>query len=89
MAYSIRYKQSVAKDLARLSKPTQRRVLDKIEAELIANPLAHPALKGAYAGLRRLRVGDYPIIYTVSGRGCADPAHRPPPRGLPLVPVQG
>lgn len=65
MAYNIRYKQSVAKDLAHLSKPTQRRIMDKIETELTSDPERHPLLKGAYAGLRRLRVGDYRIIYTV------------------------
>ena len=65
MDYKLTYKRSVAKDLDHLSRQTQRRILDKIEAELTANSLAHPALKGPYAGLRRLRVGDYQVIYTV------------------------
>ncbi len=65
MAYRITYKRSVARDLARLDKPSQRRILDKAEADLSADPLKHPALKGSYAGLRRLRVGDYRVIYAV------------------------
>lgn len=65
MGYKLTYKRSVAKDLAHLSKPTQRRILDKIETELTSDPERHPLLKGAYAGLRRLRVGDYRVIYTV------------------------
>ena len=64
MAYRITYKRSVARDLAHLDKPTQRRILDKIEAELSSDPLRYPALKGSYAGLRR-RVGDYRVIYAL------------------------
>lgn len=65
MGYKLTYKRSVAKDLAHLSKPTQRRILDKIETELTSDPERHLLLKGAYAGLRRLQVGDYRVIYTV------------------------
>ncbi|MFB0515044.1 MAG: type II toxin-antitoxin system RelE/ParE family toxin [Candidatus Neomarinimicrobiota bacterium] len=65
MGYRISYKQSVARDLARLDSQTQRRILDKIDAELTGDPLRHPGLKGPYAGLYRLRVGDYRVIYTV------------------------
>ncbi|MBA7595753.1 MAG: addiction module toxin RelE [Calditrichaeota bacterium] len=63
MAYRITYKRSVARDLARLDKPTQRRILDKIEAELSADSLKLSALKGSYAGLRRLWVGNSCVIY--------------------------
>ncbi len=65
MAYRITYKRSVTRDLVKLDVSAQQRILDKIEAELSADPLKHSALKGYYAGLRRLRVGDYRVIYAV------------------------
>lgn len=67
MAFEITYKRSVEKDLARLDKAEARRVLDKIEKELSARPVAYPALRGEFAGLRKLRVGDYRVIFAVLG----------------------
>ncbi len=65
MAYRISYKKSVQKDLAALSKAEARRVLDKIEKELTSRPDNCPPLKGVFAGLRKLRVGDYRVIFVV------------------------
>ena len=65
MAYSIRYKKSVARDLARLSKSEGRRILARIEKDLAAKAHACPVLKGKYAGLRKYRVGDYRVIYAI------------------------
>ncbi|MDO9542155.1 MAG: type II toxin-antitoxin system RelE/ParE family toxin [Kiritimatiellia bacterium] len=68
MAYSITYKKSVEKDLANLGKSEARRILDKIEKELSVRADNYPFLKGAFAGLRKLRVGDYRIIFAVLGQ---------------------
>jgi mRNA interferase RelE/StbE len=65
LAYRIAYKQSVKRDLAGLPKAEARRVLDKIEKELTARPNTCPPLKGQFAGLRRLRVGAYRVIFVV------------------------
>ena len=65
MAYRISYKTSVKKDLASLPKAETRRILDKIEKELTIRPNRCPPLKGQFAGLRRLRVGSYRIIFVV------------------------
>ncbi|MEI8372500.1 MAG: type II toxin-antitoxin system RelE/ParE family toxin [Planctomycetota bacterium] len=65
MAYRISYKKSVHKDLASLSKAEARRVLDKIEKELTTLPECCLPLKGQFAGLRKLRVGDYRVIFVV------------------------
>ena len=65
MAYRISYKKSVRKDLVSLSKAEARRILDKIERELTIRPNNCPPLKGQFAGLRRLRVGSYRIIFVV------------------------
>ena len=68
MAYSITYKKSVEKDLSRLGKPEAKRILDKIEKELSARADNYPLLKGAFAGLRKLRVGDFRVIFAVLER---------------------
>ena len=65
MAFDIAYKKSVGKDLAALGKAEARRILDKIEAELPARADSYPMLKGPFAGLRKLRVGDYRVIFAI------------------------
>jgi mRNA interferase RelE/StbE len=65
LAYNISYKKSVQKDLSALSKAEARRVLDKIEKELTIRPDRCLPLKGQFAGLRKLRVGDYRVIFVV------------------------
>ena len=67
MAFEVAYKKSVEKDLARLGKAEARRVLDKIEKDLSARADRYPVLRGQFAGLRKLRVGDYRIIFAVFG----------------------
>lgn len=65
MAYNITYKKSVGKDIGNLGKAEALRILDKIEKELSARADNYPLLKGAFAGLRKLRVGDYRVIFAV------------------------
>lgn len=67
MAFDIAYKKSVGKDLADLGKAEARRILDKIEQELPARAGSYPALKGQFSGLRKLRVGDYRVIFAILG----------------------
>jgi mRNA interferase RelE/StbE len=67
LAYNISYKKSVQKDLAALDTREARRILDRLEKELRHHPETYPTLKGDYAGLRKLRVGDYRVIYTILG----------------------
>ena len=62
MSYSIRIKRSAAKQLSRLSPDVRRRLVEAID-RLAQEPLAGSALKGEFSGLRRLRVGQYRIIY--------------------------
>lgn len=63
MAYSIHYKKSVARDLKNLDKGEAKRVIDKLERELKKDPDAGEQLKGKFAGLSRLRAGDYRVVY--------------------------
>ena len=62
MSYSIRIKRSAAKELRRLSPGVRRRLVEAID-RLAREPLAGSALKGEFSGLRRLRIGQYRIIY--------------------------
>ena len=65
MEYRICYKQSVAKDLLHISKVEKKRILDKIEKNLTVRATEYPMLKGNFAGLRKLRVGDYRVIFAI------------------------
>jgi mRNA interferase RelE/StbE len=63
--YNITFKKSVEKDLKRVSKKNAKRILDKIDAELVRNPQRFPALTGPFAGMRRFRVGDYRVVFVI------------------------
>jgi len=65
LAYEIAYKRSVARDLKALTTQDRKKIIDRIEDSLGSNPLNQPLLKGSFAGLRRLRIGDYRVIYLV------------------------
>ena len=64
MSYSVRIKDSAGKELARLPRDARERLVDAIDS-LSETPLAGSALKGQLLGLRRLRVGNYRIVYEV------------------------
>jgi mRNA interferase RelE/StbE len=65
LAYNIQYKKSVEEDLARLGKTEARQILDKNEKELSSHPDRYSTLKGPFSGLRKMRMGDYRIIYAI------------------------
>jgi mRNA interferase RelE/StbE len=65
LAYRVRYKQSIAKDLKSIPKRERAHILDEIEKQLVKHPEKQRQLKGRFAGLRRLRVGNYRVIYSV------------------------
>jgi mRNA interferase RelE/StbE len=67
MTYSVSIKQSAAKALAKIARDDRLRIVDAID-QLRTNPAAGGALKGEYAGLRRIRVGSYRIVYEVQDR---------------------
>jgi len=59
----IEYKASVQKDLRRLDSPQALRVLAAIERALKTQGRSGEPLSGPFAGLFKLRVGDYRVIY--------------------------
>jgi mRNA interferase RelE/StbE len=64
LAARVDYKASVEKDLHKLDPPTVRRVLDRLEKALQASRNPGERLHGEFAGLFKLRVGDWRAIYT-------------------------
>ena len=64
MSYSIRIKRSASRELARAPRSDRLRIVRAIDG-LAEHPLAGSALKGELRGLRRLRVGDYRVVYEV------------------------
>jgi len=65
LAYRIDYKQSVAKDLKRIGKADAKRIMDKIDRDLVHDPDRYPALSGQFEGLRKYRVGNYRAIFAI------------------------
>jgi len=65
LSYKILFKSSVPRDLKKIDKSKVSTILDKIEKELSENPTKYPTLSGKFEGLRKFRVGDYRIIYTI------------------------
>ncbi|MCK4983695.1 MAG: type II toxin-antitoxin system RelE/ParE family toxin [Victivallaceae bacterium] len=65
MAYNITFKKSVAKDLKKIAGSEANRILEKLESELSIKADKYPELQGAFAGLRKYRVGNYRVIYAI------------------------
>ena len=66
MSFSIRIKESAAKDLKRVAKPERTRIVATID-RLAESPHLGTALKGDMRGLRRIRIGDHRVLYEVRG----------------------
>ena len=64
MSFSIRIKESTAKELRRVAKSDRARIVAAID-RLAETPHLGAALKGDMRGLRRLRVGDYRVVYEI------------------------
>jgi mRNA interferase RelE/StbE len=57
----------VARDLKRIDKNQADKILRKIEEELPQKAETFPILSGKFSGLRKFRVGDYRVIYSIIG----------------------
>jgi mRNA interferase RelE/StbE len=67
LKYKIALKKSVLRDLKKIDKEQTEKILLKIDRELPVKAGSCPELKGAFSGLRKCRVGDYRIIFTIVG----------------------
>ena len=64
MNFSIRIKESAARELRRVARTDRARIVAAID-RLAETPHIGGALKGDLRGLRRVRVGDYRVVYEV------------------------
>ena len=64
MSYSLKIRQSALRDLKRIPRANRERLVRVIDG-LPENPFRGSALKGELTGLRRVRVGNYRVVYEV------------------------
>ena len=67
MVYKVQFKKSVGRDLRKINKTQVRAILGKIESELSKTLESCPVLTGKFAGLRKFRVSDYRITFSILG----------------------
>jgi mRNA interferase RelE/StbE len=69
LAARIEYKASVAKDLRKLDRAEAIRVVNRLERVLATEGLRGETLRGEFAGLFKLRIGDLRVIYARTDEG--------------------
>ena len=67
MSYNVAFKKSVTRDLKKIDRDQVDRILRKIEDELPEKAEIFPILTGKFSGLRKFRIGDYRVIYSIIG----------------------
>lgn len=65
MSYKIAFKKSVSHDLKKIDKVQAERILIRIQKDLPEKADKFPLLTGKFTGLRKFRIGDYRVIYTL------------------------
>ncbi len=65
MSYKIAFKKAVSRDLKKLNKDDVERILNKLGQDLPEKADTFPLLAGKFSGLRKFRIGDYRVIYTI------------------------
>jgi len=66
LTYNLKIDDKVIKDLKKIDKIWQKRILQKIKTTLREDPYSGKKLVGNLSAFWRLRVGDYRIIHTIS-----------------------
>jgi mRNA interferase RelE/StbE len=65
--FKIAFKKSVTRDLKKIEKKQADEILRKIDDALPQKAETFPLLAGQFSGLRKFRVGDYRVIYSIIG----------------------
>jgi len=65
LKYKIAFKKSVSRDLKKIGREQAEKILDKIESELSSKASEYLELKGQFARLRKCRIGDYRVIFSI------------------------
>jgi mRNA interferase RelE/StbE len=68
LVYNIVFDDKVIKDLKKIDKLWQKRIVDKIKNTLAVNPYTGKKLIGDLSEFWRLRVGDYRVIYSINDK---------------------
>lgn len=69
MSYHVVYHPDVKKDVSDFPQNIKSRLKKAIETRLMSDPVRYgELLKKTLKGFRKLRVGDYRIIYKISGK---------------------
>ena len=63
--YKIVIDDKVVKDLKKIDRVWQKRIIEKIKAVLTSDPYSGKKLVGNLSPFWRLRVGDYRVIYAI------------------------
>ena len=67
MSFKIAFKKSVTRDLKKIERKQADAILKKIEEELPQKAETFPLLTGQFSVLRKFRIEDYRVIYSVIG----------------------
>ena len=67
MNFKIAFKKSVTRDLKKIEKKQADEILKKIADALPQKAETFPLLAGQFSALRKFRVGDYRVIYSIMG----------------------
>ena len=67
MDYKIAFKKSVSRDLKKIDKEQVKKILNKIETEFSQKAETLPRLTGKFSGLRKFRVGNFRVIFSIIG----------------------
>jgi len=67
LSFKIAFKKSVAHDLKKIDKDQADKILKKIKEELPKKAGALPLLTGKFSGIRKFRVGDFRVIFSIIG----------------------
>ena len=73
--YTINIKESALKTLSKIELQNGTHLFDAVE-KLKINPSADNVLRGYFSGLRRIRIGDYRIVYEVQNEQLVIPVIR-------------
>ena len=65
LSYTLKIDDKVFKDLKKIDKTWQKRILSKMKTTLIDDPYSGKKLIGNLSPFWRLRVGDYRVIYVI------------------------
>ena len=69
MHYIVRYHPLVRKDLSTINTTIKTRIKNAIERRLMVGPIKYgDPLRKTLKGYRKLRVGDYRIVYKIEGK---------------------